>query len=119
MTAFSERDFESVAGCRSLTMVPKRTVFAIGTLVLGPLGCDTVALGLRRQGPRALRDRNRARAQRVPRRSEGEVRMVTQGRQRHWTLAVVLSLLAFVLVGPALAAVNPRGNNGPIAGKIQ
>jgi len=45
--------------------------------------------------------------------------MVTQGRQRHWTLAVVLSLLAFVLVGPALAAVNPRGNNGPIAGKIQ
>jgi len=40
--------------------------------------------------------------------------MVTQGRQRHWTLAVVLSLLAFVLVGPALAAVNPRGNNGTI-----
>jgi len=40
--------------------------------------------------------------------------MVTQGRPRHWTLAVVLSLLAFVLVGPALAAVNPGGNNGTI-----
>ncbi len=39
---------------------------------------------------------------------------MTHGRPRHWTLAAVLSLLAFVLVGPALAAVNPRGNNGTI-----
>ncbi len=41
-------------------------------------------------------------------------RLVTQRRPRHGTLAVVLSLLAFVLVGPALAAVNPGGNNGTI-----
>ena len=39
---------------------------------------------------------------------------MTQRRPRHWTLPVVLSLLAFVLVGPALAAVNPGGNNGTI-----
>lgn len=40
--------------------------------------------------------------------------MVTQARPRHWILVLVVSLLAFVLVGPALAAVNPGGNNGTI-----